>query len=970
MEIMKRMHKFEIENGYDEFNYDEFSYRGFFENAVEGFFRSTPSGKFITVNPVLAKMLGYKGPEEMISSISDIRTDLYASPDERDRLLNILKKKGAVTDFEVQFKCKDGTVKWISMSAREVRGEDGQFRYLEGLNIDITARKNAELALIESEQKFRRTFDQAPIGAAMLDLDLSFRRVNKALCDITGYSEQELLTKKTIDIIHPDDVKMGINYVHQLLHGDIDYYENDRRFVHKNGTTIWVTISMRMLRDQNGQPHAFLPMFLDITARKNALDALGATQSRLESLLKSNPAVLYSFVPETGYRLTFISQNVKDLTGFTSEEILGNPKLWQSCIHPDDMSERAAKLGRLHELGELTLEYRFRHKDGHYLWLRAQLRLSNGASGKKEEVVGFLTDVTEQRLIKEKLQHSESMYRAIVEGQIEQVCRYKSDGTLSFVNDAYANFFQTPKSELIGTVFTSNLPHDDLIKYERHLKRLTSLKPMDEIEHRVVLSDGQMRWLHRSVRVFFDESGRVSEYQVVGRDVTEKVVAEQEIKRISDEKEQYRLNLEAVFSSIPDAVLTVDKDMRIIHVNRAMEQICCISHKLVSGKSIRDFSGSCDRSCFHILFKTLQTKEPVIEYRLECSTSNPGKVFIINSSPLHDHESQFMGAVLVIRDVTRLSNLEKQITDPAGYKNIVGKSKAMQEVYRVLDLLTDVETTVLITGESGTGKELTAEALHYGGPRAKRPLIKVNCAALAESLLESELFGHVRGAFTGAIKDKVGRFEAAEGGTLFLDEIGDITLSTQLKLLRVLERKEYERVGDSKTLKADVRVITATNVDLQKKIRQGLFREDLYYRLKVMGIHLPALRDREQDIPLLCQHFINQLKLDYEKNVTRVSDEVMKLFMDYNWPGNVRELRHTLEHAFILCPGGEIGVEHLPKEFARYPVENRKEEICHKTKVSLDAIHEALAKAGGNKAKAARHLGIDRRTLYRNLEKK
>jgi transcriptional regulator with PAS, ATPase and Fis domain len=328
-----------------------------------------------------------------------------------------------------------------------------------------------------------------------------------------------------------------------------------------------------------------------------------------------------------------------------------------------------------------------------------------------------------------------------------------------------------------------------------------------------------------------------------------------------------------------------------------------------------------------------------------------------------------MGAVLVIRDITRLANLEKQIADPTGYKNIIGKSRAMQEVYRVLDLLTDVETTVLITGESGTGKELTAEALHYGGPRAKRPLIKVNCAALAENLLESELFGHVRGAFTGAIKDKVGRFEAAEGGTLFLDEIGDIPLSTQLKLLRVLERKEYERVGDSRTLKADVRVVTATNVDLMKKIRQGLFREDLYYRLKVMGIHLPPLREREQDIPLLCQHFINQLNLDYEKRITRVSDEVMKLFMDYKWPGNVRELRHTLEHAFILCPEGDIGPQHLPRDFA-YEQTERKEELRHKTKVSRASIIDTLSRNGGNKAKAARQLGIDRRTLYRNLEKK
>jgi transcriptional regulator with PAS, ATPase and Fis domain len=294
----------------------------------------------------------------------------------------------------------------------------------------------------------------------------------------------------------------------------------------------------------------------------------------------------------------------------------------------------------------------------------------------------------------------------------------------------------------------------------------------------------------------------------------------------------------------------------------------------------------------------------------------------------------------------------------------------MQEIYRILDLLSDVETTVLITGESGTGKELIAEALHYGGSRAQGPLVKVNCAALADNLLESELFGHVRGAFTGAVKDKVGRFEAAEGGTLFLDEIGDIPLSTQLKLLRALERKEYERVGDSKTLKADVRVITATNVDLQKKIRQGQFREDLYYRLKVMTIQLPPLRERNEDIPVICQHFISQLNLEHEKNILRVSEEVMRVFMEYEWPGNIRELRHAIEHAFILCPSSEIGLEHLPRELGRPQTDHKDDRIQHKTKVDMDSIQDALNRTGGNKARAARELGIDRRTLYRNLDRK
>ncbi len=947
----------------------EFNYKRFFQNAVEGLFQSTLSGRFLAVNPALAGILGYESPEELILVLSDLRSQLYVNPEDRDRLLSTLRREGKA-NMEVQFKCKDGTVKWISLVAREIPDETGKPSYVEGLNIDITDRKNAEMALMESEDRFRRTFDQAPIGAAIIDLNLNFIRVNKVLTEMTGYSEEEMLARKSLDLIHPDDRAVGRKFAERLITGEIDYYENDRRFIHKNGSVIWITVSMRLLRDQAGKPHYLLPMYLDITARKKTIDLLAATQNRLEYLLSANPAVIYSFVMEEGYPLTFISRNIAEITGYDADEFLSDPGLWSRCIHPDDAVEREARIASIRTEKHLTMKYRFLHKKGGYIWLRAQIRLSPEDAECPKEVVGFISDITEQQEMKERLRKTEFRYQAIVEDQVEQVCRYKSDGRLTFVNDAYARFFQKGKEELIGTTCQPLIPDDDDKLVQRLLMGLTPNKPVADMEHRVILPDGQIRWLHRSVRAFFDRSGNPTEYQVVGRDVTEKAVSEQEITRISNEKEQYRLNLEAVFSSIPDAVLTIDQDMRIIQRNRAMSEFCCISDKLVPGKSLMGLSGSCERSCFHILFKTLQTKEPVIEYRLECTTSKPSKVFIINSSPLRDHERRSMGAVLVIRDITRLANLEKQVSSPAGYKNIIGKSRVMQEIYRVLDLLADVETTVLVTGESGTGKELIADALHYGGSRAKGPLVKVNCAALADNLLESELFGHVRGAFTGAVKDKIGRFEAAEGGTLFLDEIGDIPLSTQLKLLRVLERKEYERVGDSKTLKADVRVITATNVDLQKKIRQGQFREDVYYRLKVMTIQLPPLRERTEDIPGLCQHYVSQLNVEHEKNISRVSDEVMRIFMEYQWPGNIRELRHALEHAFILCPSSEICPEHLPREFTKSGPDLADDRTPHKTKVDMDAIMDALNRTGGNKAKAARDLGIDRRTLYRNLERK
>jgi transcriptional regulator with PAS, ATPase and Fis domain len=298
--------------------------------------------------------------------------------------------------------------------------------------------------------------------------------------------------------------------------------------------------------------------------------------------------------------------------------------------------------------------------------------------------------------------------------------------------------------------------------------------------------------------------------------------------------------------------------------------------------------------------------------------------------------------------------------------NIIGKSEKMQGLYALLEDLAGSDTTVLITGESGTGKELVAEALHYGSNRAHKPFVKVNCSALADSLLESELYGHVKGAFTGAVQDKLGRFEMADGGSILLDEIGEISPTTQLKLLRVIQEKEFERVGESKPIKIDIRIITTTNRNLKERVRHNHFREDLYYRLKVLEIPLPSLRDRLDDIPLLVDHFCKQFNRRFNKQVEGVSDDVEKTLAVYPWPGNVRELEHAIEHAFVLCHGRIIAVEHLPPEI-RESQKYQKSNFKKSSSLDIQTILEALKETGGNKAKAARLLGVNRRTIYRKL---
>lgn len=440
-------------------------------------------------------------------------------------------------------------------------------------------------------------------------------------------------------------------------------------------------------------------------------------------------------------------------------------------------------------------------------------------------------------------------------------------------------------------------------------------------------------------------------------------------KTLLDENEKNRRHLEAVFRSIKDAIITVDKNMVVVEVNDAASSICEIDRDWI-GKPFEAFPTNCEGKCLDALKRTITEKKDVELQRTECHHyRNIRQVVTINTTPLFNRYSEFTGAVIVVRDETLLNDLVRDLRQRHQFHNIISKNETMQKIYSLIEDLADVQTTVLITGESGTGKELVAEAIHYKGFRKGCHLVKVNCSALSETLLESELFGHVKGAFTGADKDKTGRFQKADGGTIFLDEIGDISPGMQLRLLRVLQEKVIERVGDSTPIKVNVRVIAATNQDLPRKVRRGQFREDLYYRLKVMELSLPPLRERKDDIPLLIDHFLEKINKKLNKNIEAVSEDVYKLFMDYTWPGNIRELENTLEHACIVCRQGTITIDNLPKNLkdlskSIFPVSS-----VHKNEIGRQTIIEALKKTGWNKSKAARLLGINVRTIYRKMEK-
>lgn len=592
-------------------------------------------------------------------------------------------------------------------------------------------------------------------------------------------------------------------------------------------------------------------------------------------------------------------------------------------------------------------------------------------------VLAYKTLLEEKRRLEQDLSESEGKYRLLAENTEDLIWTLGSDLRVEYASPAAFNIFGYDPAEVLGMS-----PEDFILKEDAGPDAAwrTWLASLHKGPVKPLTRVWQLRAIGKSTNVLWTESTTTALYDgerfrgVLGvtREITDKKRAELALNRAMQEKERYRRNMEAIFRSIPDAIITVDNEMRLIAANAAAEEICGLGPGIVFGEPFQNQAPCGSASCLDVVHTTLRTKEPVRSLLVSCSRQGlPQRHVELSCTPLLDDKDRHAGAVLAVKDVTRLLDLEKRLDERKHFRNIVGKSESMQEIYRLIEQLASVDSTVLIQGETGTGKELVAEALHYGGVRANAPLVKVNCSALSESLLESELFGHVRGAFTGAIRDKEGRIQAASGGSMFLDEIGDISPLLQLKLLRFLEQKEFERVGESVTRKADVRVITASNVDLLEKVNQGHFRQDLYYRLNVMVINLPSLRERTEDIPLFVEHFLAHFGNVFHKKYTGITTDALSVLMHYPWPGNVRELKHSLEHACILCQHGPIGLHHLPREVLtrkRMPIRNAPLS-GGKHALTRQDIQDALDQAEGNKARAARMLGIDRTTLYRKMAK-
>ncbi|OPZ24241.1 MAG: Transcriptional regulatory protein ZraR [Deltaproteobacteria bacterium ADurb.BinA179] len=434
------------------------------------------------------------------------------------------------------------------------------------------------------------------------------------------------------------------------------------------------------------------------------------------------------------------------------------------------------------------------------------------------------------------------------------------------------------------------------------------------------------------------------------------------------ENEKYRQ--EVILDSINEGVFTVDLDWKITAFNRAAERITGVQREDAIGQACCDvFHASiCENEC--ALRRTFESAIPVVNATAHIISNKGMRVPIrISAAILRDDDGRVIGGVETFQDLSQVEQLRKELKARYTFEDIVGRSPVMIQLFEILPRIAESSSTVLIQGPSGTGKELFARAIHNLSPRRKKRFVPVNCAALPDTLLESELFGYKAGAFTDARRDHPGRFVLAHGGTIFLDEIGDISPALQVRLLRVLQERIVEPLGSVKPVPVDVRVVAATNRDLTELVRTGCFREDLYYRIRVVYLELPGLKQRREDIPLLIDHCVAKFNRIQGKDIAGLSPDAMSRLMEHDFPGNVRELENIIEQAFVLCRGGIIELHHLPPELR--PASSSGNDTFGPMSIRAmekNLIIETLGRYRGNRKKAARDLGINASTLYRKIE--
>ena len=946
--------------------------------------------RVLQVNQEFTKIFGYAQEEACGRLINElvVPEELSAEADEYTRR----GLRGENVDVETVRKHKDGTRVHVSIISGPVSISGSQIsEYV--IYREITERKRAEEALQKSERNLAAIINTIPTTAWTARPDGYCDFLNQGWLDYTGLTAEKAQGWGWAEAIHPDDRKRLIEQWHSCLASGtpVDTEARTRRF---DNSYRWFLIRANPLKDESGNILKWYGTNIDIEDRKRGEEDLRARELSWRQIVDNIPG-LVATMGAMG-EVEFLNRQTLEFFGKTNEEL----KNWAltDAIHPDDLPRIIEARIKSIEQGHIyDVEHRCRRADGVYRWFQVRGLPVRDTENKITAWYLLLTDIDDRKRAEEKLRQSEKELRTIADTIRQFIVVLAPDGTTLYVNQVALDLTGYTKDQLDEQGFWARVVHPDDVNRLRDERRDRLLRgvPFD-LEFRALFKSGQYRWQLMQYNPLKNESCQIIRWYCTATDIDDRKRAEEKLRQ--SEKE-----LRTIADTIRQFIVVLAPDGTTLYANKVALENAGLTVRDLTDENLFTHAGMTsppsvpgepawsqvwwlaahpdDRERIQaerrdgfsrgiafemearMLFKTGQYRWQLFEY-----------------NPLKDESGQIIRWYCTGTDMDdqkraeeRLRNenlvLREEIDRSSMFEEIVGSSKPMSQLLKKVEKVAPSDSTVLILGETGTGKELIARALHRRSKRASRAFVKVNCAAIPQSLIASELFGHEKGAFTGALQRRVGRFEAANGGTLFLDEIGELPMETQIALLRVLQEKEFERVGSNHPISVDVRVIAATNRDLPAAVAAGSFRQDLFYRLNVFPVAVPPLRERVEDIPLLVEYFLGRFAKDAGKDIRHIGKQTLEKLQRCRWPGNIRELQNVVERAVILCETDTFVVDESWLEY-NSEESSQGEALSALDDPELEMIKATLAETHGRisgPSGAAAKLGMPRTTLESKL---
>lgn len=945
--------------------------------------------------------------------------------DNNDKIGPAGKEAGTKSHLSIPLKSDGNAIGVINLnSLKKDAFRDDDIKLLEvvgkQIEIAINKRRDAE-ALRHSEERYRTLYDENPAMYFTINEGRIVLSVNRHGIEELGYSEDELIGHSVLSVFHEEDREKIKRQLNKCFANPDQIFRWELRKVHKDGNIIWVNEMARCVIDASGHK-VTLVACINITERKKAEKEKREAEERYRTIVENT----YNMILETDIfgNISYANPLHKEILGYESEELIGMNCL--DLVYEEDRQEIAEAFQRAALTGESveTACYRCRHKNGELRWLESTGKSYVAAPGEIRGVISS-RDITERKKAEDARREIEDRHRALIEHSYDIIVETTSDGRFSYLNPTFTEVLGYNTDELLGRDIFEFVHIDDVSHVSAEFLRVMTTFDTGNAVFRFRHRNGEWRWLESSGRPFKTASGEIRA-SISTRDITERKRSEEALR---ESEERYRTLVENSYDliievSIDCKFLYLSPNHQLVLGYRPEDLIgknifenihpedrqSAIDSFTIAARNITEALGltmsdimsgnifdTVDPQDISWVIENLETaiekhresENTSVIYRYKNhngdwrwleSTGRPfltseGEIrIVVSSRDITERKQSEDRLKSAFAEIERLKNqlereniyLQEEIKEQYRHGEIYGRSKAIEDALSLARQVADTESTVLLQGETGTGKELMAHAIHNMSPRKDRAMITINCAVLPPSLIDTELFGHEKGAFTGATSRRPGRFELADGSTLFLDEVIELPLELQSKLLRVLQTGEFERLGSTKTLTTDVRVIAATNRDLANAVQEGTFREDLFYRLNVFPIHLPPLRDRKEDIPLLVDAFVKEFSEKMGKNIDKIPKKTMSALQKYRWPGNVRELRNVIERGVIISKGNTLHVD--------LPGVDRSENKKAKQLYDLEKEHITEILSGTNwrvrgKGGAAEILGMKPTTLESRMRK-